>query len=252
VIAQKKRVTVLSCPGREDQLFTTLRALNASGLEGANEYIVYTDGPILGSDGFHFMGRWTIENLWAPQRASRKNLEAFYRTVVMASIEKVGMNLFLEDDIRPCQGAIKRMFDVGVPEGAPFTTFFDMKEFYPGTPEGLYKVPLHGVDRRGFWGLQAVLFNQPLITEAIVEPGSKGREHFHERMAKYKAHSDMVLIEALEKAGYDHYAAHLPCLVEHVGHANSSIWKFGEHDISRKATNFPGETFNTQALRKFT
>lgn len=241
----KTRISMLTCPGREKHAYRTMDAVLDSGAENVDEMFVFCDGEAHVGD----FGPWETENLWS-HKTGRGNLRAFHRVMVKASIDKVERHIFIEDDVRPCQGAIKRMLDVGVPGGLPFVSFFDMKEFYPGAPEGLYTVPLMGIDGRGFWGLQAVLFNQPLMTMAFIEPKSPGLRFFREQMNKHRSHSDMILAQALQKAGYDRYACHLPCLFEHVGHTDSSIWKFDKHDVSRKATNFPGETFNAQALRK--
>jgi hypothetical protein len=136
------------------------------------------------------------------------------------------------------------MLAVGVPAGCAFTTFFDMKEFFPGTPFGLYEVPLKGIDGRGFWGLQAVLFPVETIKTFVNSTVPA------ELSKTLQSHSDMVLVKTLEPV-FSHYASHIPCLVEHVGANASSIWKFQDHAINRRATNFTSVAFDAMTLPKF-
>lgn len=234
----KQRLVMLTCPGREKQAFETAEAFRRSGIPPQlDELIIYSDGR---AELPQWMGgNWQHENLWDH---SQGNLAAFVRILTLSRIHGVDYLFFVEDDVRPCKNALQRMYDVGVPLGCAFTTFFDMKEFYPGAPSGLYNVPVRGIDGRGFWGMQALCINGAVLREIF------DSKHMHERRKDLKSHSDIVLMEAVEKLGFKYYAAHVPSLVEHVGHNSSSIWKFDEHGISRTATNFPGEDFDALAL----
>lgn len=236
---QDIRVSILTCPGREKHALATASAFCESGLLKGADHVIYSDGESQ-LPGMYY--DWILDQLWSDPD-SRGNLAAFERILTLSQLMERKYHIYLEDDIRPCRNALERMCAVGVPDFAPFTTFFDMKEFYPGTPKGLYKVPLRGIDGRGFWGLQACMFDR----KAIAALHAQG--HIRERRKILKSHSDMVLIEALEQLGYTHYAAHVPSLVEHIGYNDSAIWAFDSHDISRRATNFLGEDFD--ALTSF-
>jgi len=241
-------IFIQSCPGRERFLEATVNSLIEAGAPWET-IVVCVDGFPGNNACYH--GAIT---LWPEPRG---NLQAFIQIMSIAAKSAAPGDpiLFVEDDVQFCRNAIPRIFATGVPKGQPFTTFFDMKEFFPGTPYGLYRVPLQGLDGRGFWGLQCVL----LTFEAV--------QHFAnsplpaEKAKKLKNHSDMVLAMTLatrndgasgqDSVLYDSYAAHVPCLVEHVGAEHSAIWKFQEHEISRRATNYPGRGFDALALPVF-
>lgn len=236
-------IFIQSCPGRERLLRETVRSLIHAGAPW-EAIVVCIDG--------------TCEDilqgalsLW-PE--SRGNLQSFIQIMSIAakSIADDDLVLFVEDDVQFCKNAIPRIFATGVPKGLPFTTFFDMKEFFPGTPYGLYRVPLKGIDGRGFWGLQCVLFTAEAVRHFANSPLPA------EKAKTLRNHSDMVLAETLatrydsdgsgSEIQYDSYAAHVPCLVEHVGAEQSAIWKFQEHEITRRATNYPGRGFDALTL----
>lgn len=244
-------IFIQSCPGREAFLDNTLHSLHEQGgrPKSHRPVVVCFDGRVAES-----RDDCVSVSLWPFSGASRGNLAAFHATLKfsLSVAQPRDYILFFEDDISFAKNAVARMLEIGVPEGCAFTSFFDMKEFFPGMPYGLYRVPLSGVDGRGFWGLQAVLLTYKTVKTFVNSP------LVIERMEKLKNHSDMVLMEVLQEAckeegskgtggGCDAYAAHVPSLVEHEGADRSSIWKFtreetsspipGDHEINRRATN---------------
>jgi hypothetical protein len=252
------RVFIQTCPGRETFLANTLRSFHENGgaPKGTPLAICY-DGE-LPAPAYPRVEGTVALSIW---KEPRGNLAAFHAILSFAlQISSPGDRiLFFEDDISFCKNAVARMLAVGVPPGCAFTSFFDMKEFFPGTPYGLYRVPLSGVDGRGFWGLQAVLFTYETV-KTFVES-----EVFKVRAKTLKSHSDMVLVEALKevaKEGHqtcDAYAAHVPSLVEHEGADSSAIWQFktsaplipGNHEINRRATNPCPPGFDALALPQY-
>lgn len=235
----KIQAAILTCPSREGILRDTLDGFIRSGIPKGIETVVYCDSAAPRGQSHVVQEPWQYRYLWAgTEMHSRGNLAAFTAIIAIAAFEKVERLLYFEDDVLPCKNAIERMISVGVPDEAAFTTFFDMKEFYPGAPHGLYEVPLRGIDGRGFWGLQAVTMNGDVLAKLHKQ------QHLAQRSNELRNHSDMVLIEAMEQLGYESYAAHIPCLVEHTGYTDSAIWQFESHDISRTATNFKGIDFD--------
>lgn len=237
----KTRISMLTCPGRELFMKESLRSLMRSSVPDDAEKVVYSDG----GEPFRIEG-WRFELLSGHTPVG--NLRAFIKILHRASIENIDLLIYLEDDIAFTKNAIERMIAVakGLPTQIPFATFFDMKEFFPGAPEGLYRVPLLGLDGRGLWGMQALAIRRPAI-EAFLSANSP-----KERLKQgWTAHSDIVFAEALKESGYTHYVSHIPCLVEHVGYADSAIWNFAsdKHEICRRATNWKGENFDASSCK---
>jgi len=238
-MTMKTRIYIQTCHGREKHLWAMLQSLVESGYpsQEIERLTICVDGDASVVDG------GTPFDVVQLSRQSKGNLRTFMAIMSRAFAEGQPGDrmLFFEDDISFCKNALTRMLRVGVPSGCAFTTFFDMKEFFPGTPYGLYRVPLQGVDGRGFWGLQAVMFPHETV------------KAFHESVVpaqqaeKLKSHSDMVLVKALG-AQYESYCGHVPCLVEHEGATDSAIWKFDEHEINRRATNYRHGGFDAASL----
>lgn len=222
----KTRIVIQTCPGRERFLNTTIKGMLSSGLPAEIEgWTTFVDGHVNNAALTH-----GAVGLWDKPQGNLKSFIEIMRNAYRYS-EPGDRILFFEDDLSFCKNAIARMLATGVPDACAFTSFFDMKEFFPGTPSDLYRVPLAGIDGRGFWGLQAVLFPHETVQAFLESPIPM------KKTETLKSHSDMVLVDALQTR-YDSYAAHVPCLVQHEGADASAIWGFSEHEINRRATNY--------------
>ncbi len=247
----KIRISLLTCPGRETFLRQTLESFDRArdNIAGV-ERIIYRDEAYAKDISYlnNIRAGWNVSCLFPEPQG---NLRAFYQILRLAMNDNIDLLVYLEDDIVFCQNAIARMINVATRSpgnGLAFYNFFDMKEFFPGAPEGMYRVPLEGLDGRGLWGMQALAIPKKTIMNFFASP-LVDKKFEEESGQKLKAHSDIVFAEALKERGLTHYGAHVPCLVEHVGHEDSAIWQFQGHEVSRRATNFRGENFDARQCK---
>jgi hypothetical protein len=161
----------------------------------------------------------------------------------LARARKARRLLYLEDDIRPCRNAVKRMLSLEVPETTSLITFHDVKEFRGPTPWGLYRMRYSGREGDGLWGSQAFLLSGQLIDFLCDhDPGAVWKR-------RGGSFSDRVLECFLSQSGINYYASHLPCLVEHRGEVSAA--HPGKQLDRRQTTNFAGLDFDATSLPSY-
>jgi hypothetical protein len=150
--------------------------------------------------------------------------------------------IFCEDDLLLCRNAVARMAQLAVPPRVGLVTFVDMKEVAAGAAPGLHRAPALGSDGRGFWGAQSLKLPASVVTWLVAQDWSQFNLP-HPHMA-----SDLLLGELVARHPERRLiAVHVPNLVQHIGYRSVC---FPGLSLSqwRRASNFPGESFDALTL----
>lgn len=225
---------VLTCPRRSgaDYLVSTVRQIDAEGGLALPSRTVYVDGDAAFVAGIKAklaaLEGWTV----VPLGAQLGGVEALRRTLAHAAAAG-GDLLMFEDDLELARGAVTTMVSTPVPPEAGMLSFFDMKEFPPGTAPGIYTIT-PSARGTGLWGNQALRFDAEMLAWLATQDwAAAARGPDRHRFAQDLVLGDLVARHPTR----NRVAFHLPCLVEHVGEASSySPWGLE----GRRATNYAG------------
>lgn len=236
-------IVVLTSPRSKSYLLDTLASLNRAGAATVRARFVAIDGTLpIGTLAAITALNWRTLPL---SDTPAGNLAAFFRVLEYGTTHFTNDQLlFFEDDVVLCKNAIARMLETGVPDACAFTSFFDMKEMDTARflDQGLYRVSAMGVDGRGYWGSQALLWPRRTMAWLCDRKAAifKGES---------KHSSDCIFGSHLLYSPWPEYALHVPNLVEHVGDV-SAIWSWVPK-VNRQATSFLGEDFDAASLPVF-
>lgn len=216
-------------PGGVSYLGATLAALDRAGADGVARCVL-VDGPELPE----VPAGWELLPGQPRRIGGTLQLWRAFRLAAERSAERV---LYCEDDITPCQNAIRYLLTLQIPEDVAFIDARVLREDLQGAP-GLRRVELTQ-RRRPYWGTQALIL--PLRTcEWLI-----GRDPLSLPIGDHEKHGDLILGELAGRSPWPRYGAHLPRLVRHDGVVSSA------HDgVSRPATaGWPGEAFDAMTIQ---
>lgn len=182
-----------------DYLPQTLDSLDAAGACNEDK-VVLSDGPL--RPGWICPWPSQVNQLVG---CSRANL---WRAFKLAVERKANRLLFFEDDIQPCQDAVRTMRDAAIDEDLFLLSFYDRREIEEGASPGIYRLP--AVRTRGFWSTVAVAFPLRSCTYLAAKDSAAvfaGHRHL----------ADQVVGRLMADSPWPMFGIHVPCLVRHVG-----------------------------------
>jgi hypothetical protein len=227
-------IVMSTCP-REGASYVeaTIRALDAAGACDADHRILLVDGgaPVVTPPS------WDQEGTF-PRRGPRVMLWTAFERAFAAGVDRL---VFLQDDITPCRNAVRRMLQVGMPDGYAFMTFHDQLHVPEGAPAGLYGIEM----LRGFTGALALAFPRDTLAWLVQQ------DPLHFRIDQERdgvlMGADNVLGAFVLRSPWPRYVAHIPRLVRHDG-VVSAAHPRKKFEGSRVTKDFPGEDFDALAL----
>jgi hypothetical protein len=215
-------LTVLTCTTKRSQyLLDTLRQLDNEGAADV-EKIVLSDGPMTIKCPWRFK-----EKADGPSGARWAHWWAF-KTALEMGADRV---LYCEDDLIVGKNAVTKALAVEIPETTAFVTFHDRKE-YPNVFEyGLRPVTAMGLDTRGMWGLQCVMFPRRTLEYLTQKGPTDWKDPFSDKMNS----GDVTISWALQYSPWPQFTVHTPSLIEHAGDISSIKQK-----AVRRSVNYGG------------
>lgn len=246
-------IGILTCRRRSGAvyLFDTIAAIDREGGAGVETKTIFVDG----DTGFDLEIAPRVPAGWSVVPLGRTEFScgaAAYKGA-LAQLARARQDvLMFEDDVALCRRAVERMIATEVPSNAGLVSFFDMKEYPPGSPTGLFCIrpsvdPKHCIDKPaaadylGLWGSQCYRFPIDVVEWLVAQDWTKARLWPHGQ--------DLVVGNLLEQhPSRSLVAFHIPCIVEHVGLV-SAYSPFGL--AGRTATNFIGREADAMALPVF-
>lgn len=246
-------IGILTCrrPSAAVYLFDTIAAIDREGGASAPTKTIFVDG----DTGFDLEIAPRVPRGWSVLALGRTEFScgaAAYKRALW-QLARAGRDvLMFEDDVALSRRAVERIIATEVPLNAGLVSFFDMKEFLPCSPPGLFCLrpsvdPRHAVEKPaaanylGLWGSQCYRFPIDVAEWLAGQDWTKAPLWPHGQ--------DLVVGNLVEQHPTRSLVAfHVPCLVEHVG-AVSAYSPFGL--AGRTATNFIGRDADAMALPVF-
>jgi hypothetical protein len=226
-------IAMMTCPRPTDAdyVIQTTEALMREGAKLCHERIAIVDG-----QDAPFLPGWQMSfSASAEKLGVRRTMWRAFEAAIESHADKL---LLVEDDIRPCRNAVKKILSMDVPADAAFIDFHDMKELREENRPGLYPIAFANI---AYWGNQCMLFPRRTI-EWLVEHDPTSIE-----TSSMPNGADRVLGLLLERSPWPSDLIHLPRLVNHVGAI--SIAHEGMNLDGRRATaNYPGDEFDAMTL----
>jgi hypothetical protein len=209
----------------------TLAALDREGAGEWGERAIVSDGT------FELRLRhWTSVEEQGARRGSRYTMWRAFHYAVEHGVERL---LYCEDDIVPTKNALRTMLGMSVPDRCAFVDFHDITRLGRLTRPGLYTMPL-GRRFQTYSGTQCMLFPRRTVAWLL--------EHDPSGVAARGLPNcvDAVLGHLLTESPWPRYAAHLPCLVRHVGAVSAAHANLGIE--GRLPSHYPGDDFDSLTL----
>lgn len=179
---------------------------------------------------------WAAQEV-LPWRGVRGMLWAVFELAVRLGTDRL---VFCEDDVAPCAHAIDFALRVPIADNIAFVDLHDLKELASGHAPGLYPIPCMGLDGRGYWGNQCMVFPRRTLQWLITQDPRKAPW-------RKPSHGDCALGWALRRSPWPRYAAHLPRLVRHTGQVSAAHLAAPFTDV-RVTRDYPGDDFDARSL----
>jgi hypothetical protein len=228
-------ITIITCdrPRGASYLHQTATGLLREGALDCDERVILGDG----SEPAPEAG-WETRAVF-PKGGVRGNMWAAFRLAIAAGHERL---IFCEDDIVPCKNAVHRILQLDIPPDVSFVDFHDMKELREsGLPPGLHNLLSNGLDSRGYWGTQCMLFPRRTL-EWLVQWDPMSIARWDPPQG-----ADRTLGWMLQWSPWPLYAAHLPRLVRHVGSVSAAHPGWDLQD-ERATFEYPSDSFNALSV----
>jgi hypothetical protein len=260
----KRRLSVLTCSRRRDYLDATLASIERAGaLDFDGDRVIYVDGD---PAGYEFDG-WRVEGLpHGPLHKEGSNhlfdgligtKAALLEIMRRASVERVEMLYYTEDDIRWAKNAVPFMIGMAerMPDDLAFYTFCDIKQI--ALHQGI--TTMVGYDfgsprpgEGGHWGNQALAV--PLRSlDLIAQPNPLAWRQFLDKIGfktdtPYASDVYIGIITATPPAPCSEYGVIYPSAAYHAGDRSIVLPGAATAGWGRQTLSYPGDDYDMMQL----